>query len=87
MNSRPDSIFWQGNSKHPREGHESPQVPPAPAGGTVAVLAACTDLKAPDGTARPSTTVAKPAPWFKDPAPFIEHGDKNLEARLEKMQG
>lgn len=27
------------------------------------------------------------SPWFKDTAPFIEHGDKSLEARLENMQG
>ncbi|MCY4088448.1 MAG: sulfite oxidase [Actinomycetia bacterium] len=26
-------------------------------------------------------------PWFKDPAPFIEHDSKSLESRLENMQG
>ncbi len=37
----------------------------------------------------PNTEVASPAdqPWFKDPAPFIEHGGKSLEARLENMEG
>lgn len=27
------------------------------------------------------------SPWFKDPAPFIRHGVKNLETRLEKLGG
>ena len=30
---------------------------------------------------------ASDLPWFKDPAPFIEHDGKSLEARLESMQG
>ena len=30
---------------------------------------------------------ASPSPWFKDPAPFIRHDDKSLEARLENVQG
>ncbi len=61
------------------------------AGGATAVLAACADLGSSDGTAgSPSSPAANPAPaasWFKDPTPFIVHGDKGLEARLENMQG
>ena len=62
------------------------------AGGATAVLAACADLGSPDAPAgtQPSVAVTDPAqggPWFKDPAPFIMHGDKGLEARLENMQG
>ena len=37
-----------------------------------------TALMAPSGSA---------APWFKDPAPFIVHGVKGLESRLENMDG
>ena len=55
------------------------------AGGATAVLAACA------GTgSRPSVAdsdSAQVGPWFKDPAPFVVHGDKGLEARLENMQG
>lgn len=28
-----------------------------------------------------------PSPWFKDAAPFLTHGRKSLEARLEDMEG
>ena len=61
------------------------------AGGATAVLAACADMGSPDGTAgspsSPAADLARVSPWFKDPAPFIMHGDKGLEARLENMQG
>lgn len=62
------------------------------AGGATAVLAACADIGPNEGTAgSPSSPAAADpapaAPWFKDPAPFIMHGDKGLEARLENMQG
>lgn len=62
------------------------------AGGATAVLAACVDMESPDAStgSRPSvadTDPAQAAPWFKDPAPFLMHGDKGLEARLENMQG
>ena len=53
-------------------------------GGATAVLAACADMTPSD------STVERPAPagpWFKDPEPFLVHGDKGLEARLENMQG
>ena len=59
------------------------------AGGTAAVLAACFGGMQPDQTASSQTGTA-PSPdshWFKDPEPFIRHGDKGLEARLEHMQG
>ena len=62
------------------------------AGGAAAVLAACGGLGSPDATGTSPSPVAStdPAggtPWFKDPAPFVVHGDKGLEARLENMQG
>ncbi|MDE2786190.1 MAG: sulfite oxidase [Chloroflexota bacterium] len=62
------------------------------AGGATAVLAACADMGSLDAStgSQPSVAVTDPAPsgpWFKDPAPFIVHGDKGLEARLENMQG
>ena len=58
------------------------------AGGAAAVLAACVG----DGAVRDCPRrrrIAAPAsgpPWFKDPAPFIQH-DRSLEARLENMDG
>ena len=61
------------------------------AGGAAAVLAACgIDVSVETSTSTPSATVsgANPfAPFFKDPAPFIERDGKGLEARLENMQG
>ena len=62
------------------------------AGGATAVLAACAGMGSPDAPtgSQPSGAVSDPVqagPWFKDPAPFIVHGDKGLEARLEEMQG
>ncbi len=62
------------------------------AGGAAAVLAACGGMGAPDAvgmtTSSPADAgAARTAPWFKDPAPFIMHSDKGLEARLENMQG
>ena len=60
------------------------------AGGAAAVLAACM------GTEPSSRLPAQPqagadsvpdSPWFKDAGPFINHDNKSLEARLEKMQG
>jgi len=61
-------------------------------GGAAAVLAACADMGSPDIPAGSQSSVAvggpaQVAPWFKDPGPFIVHGDKGLEARLENMQG
>ena len=57
------------------------------AGGASAVLAACTGTRAP-AEAPPSTAAAAHEhPWFKDPAPFIVHDTKGLEARLENMDG
>ena len=56
------------------------------AGGAAAVLAGCTDI----GSAGDAGAVVEPEaealPWFKDPAPFIQH-EKSLEARLESIQG
>ena len=62
------------------------------AGGAAAVLAACGGMGSPDATGGSPSAVGRAdtspdAPWFKDPAPFILHGDKGLEARLENMQG
>ncbi len=59
------------------------------AGGAAAVLAACgVDVSVETATSTPSATGANPyAPFFKDPAPFIERDGKGLEARLENMQG
>ncbi len=62
-------------------------------GGAAAVLAACTDVGAPGDATPGSSQLAgsvappEPSPWFKDPAPFIEHSGRNLETRLENMQG
>ena len=62
-------------------------------GGAAAVLAACADLGAPGDATPGSSQLAEPvaapepSPWFKDPAPFIEHSGRNLETRLENMQG
>ena len=62
------------------------------AGGATAVLAACGVTETPEATPppspTPSTSARSAAPVrFKDPAPFIVHDDKSLEARLENMQG
>ena len=58
------------------------------AGGTAAVLAACTGLPLPTGTLPlADENTAEAPPFSKDPAPFIELGGGNLEARLENMQG
>ena len=62
------------------------------AGGATAVLAACADMGSSDATRGSQPSVADsdsaPAgPWFKDPDPFLVHGDKGLEARLENIQG
>ena len=62
-------------------------------GGAAAVLAACTDLGGP-GEATPAASQAggsaattEASRWSKDSAPFIVHSEKNLETRLENMQG
>ncbi len=62
------------------------------AGGATAVLAACADMAPSDATVGSQALPADGARtqvshWFKDPAPFVVHGDKGLEARLENMQG
>ena len=62
------------------------------AGGAAAVLAACGIPETPEATqplplaVTDSAGAAAPV-RFKDPAPFIVHDDKSLEARLENMQG
>ena len=55
-------------------------------GGAGAVLAACNSAESEVDSAE-STDPAEASPWFKEAAPFIEHGGKNLEARLENMTG
>ena len=62
------------------------------AGGGAAVLAACFGPESATGVPVSSPSAAglsqEPvSPWFKDPAPFIRHEDKGLEARLENMDG
>ena len=39
-----------------------------------------------EASEEPSAEVADP-PFFKDTAPFIPHGNTNLESRIEKLQG
>ena len=58
-------------------------------GGAAAVLAACTDRGATPAASQADgpAPATEASPWFKDPAPFIEHSGKNLETRLENMQG
>ncbi len=50
-------------------------------GGAAAVLMACAKAQA------PASGSSEPAAFFKDPAPFIQHGAKGLESRLEDMRG
>ena len=58
------------------------------AGGTAAVLASCTGLQLPTVTApAEEEAAAEAALHYKDAALFVDHGDGNLEARLENMQG
>ena len=69
------------------------------AGGAAAVLMACAEAPIPadpqrlpggaaDAAAGPSATPTEDAALpFKDPAPFVQHGEKGLESRLEHMQG
>lgn len=65
------------------------------AGGPAAVLAACGDSETPTAPLPPTEPAPLPppapeppevAPFFKDPAPFIQHAS-SLEARLEDMPG
>ncbi len=61
-------------------------------GGTLAVIAACVGTPPLAESPQPAAThasrsSASTSPWFKDPEPFIRHDNKNLEARLEGMQG
>ena len=70
------------------------------AGGTAAVLAACTGVQlpvAPPPAAKDMVESATASPdergsveallHFKDPAPFLDRGGGNLEALLQNMQG
>ncbi len=58
------------------------------AGGTAAVLTSCTGLQLPTVTAPAAEEAAAEAVLhYKDAALFVDHGDGNLEARLENMQG
>lgn len=60
------------------------------AGGAAAVLAACmgTEPSTPLPTQPQAGADSVPdSPWFKDAGPFINHDNRSLEARLEKMQG
>ena len=52
------------------------------------MLASCTGLPLPAATpAAAEESEARDPLFYKDPAPFIDHGDGNLEARLENMEG
>lgn len=55
------------------------------AGGTVAVLSACTEFDAAMLPAPAETDAA--IPYFKDSAPFRVHLGAGLQAGLEAMQG
>lgn len=57
------------------------------AGGAGAVLAACTGTRVPVGDLPSSVPEPSASPWFKDQTPFIVHGTKGLESRLEDMDG
>ena len=58
------------------------------AGGATAVLASCTGLPLPTAAPTGAEEIRTEAPlYYKDPAPFIDHGSGNLEARLENMEG
>ena len=58
------------------------------AGGTAAALASCAGLPLPAATPTAAEEGGAEAPLFyKDPAPFTDHGAGNLEARLENMEG
>ena len=58
------------------------------AGGTAAVLAACGDrIPQWSGGAGESVAPAEAPLVFKDPTPFIDHGQAGLEARLELQTG
>ena len=58
------------------------------AGGATAVLASCTGLPLPPAPPIGTEEIKTEAPlYYKDPAPFIDHGGGNLEARLENMEG
>ena len=57
------------------------------AGGASAVLASCTGTRVPAGDLPPVAPWPPASSWFKDPAPFIVHGAKGLESRLENMSG
>ena len=51
------------------------------------MLASCTGLPMPAATPPATEEIAAEAPlYYKDAAPFVDHGDGNLEARLENMQ-
>ena len=52
------------------------------AGGAGAFFAACT--AAPDASIE-GDPVELPGNWFKDPSPFIVHGNRNLETRLSNL--
>ena len=62
-------------------------------GGAAAVLAACANPGGPgeeaaaESQAGGSAATTEVSRWAKDPAPFIVHSEKNLETRLENLQG
>ena len=58
------------------------------AGGTAAVLAACGDeIPEWSGDDAPPSSTAEPPLVFKDPTPFVDHGQAGLESRLELQSG
>ena len=59
-------------------------------GGVAAVLMACAETRVSKESHRQTDRVpaaSKPPPFFKNTEPFITHGEKGLESRLEDMQG
>lgn len=57
------------------------------AGGAVAMLASCTGLAPPTAPRLDKASSSEPPLFFKETAPFINHGNGSLEARLENMEG
>ena len=55
-------------------------------GGAAAVLAACGEVSRYEASPAADSSTLSNSPWFKDPAPFIQH-EKSLESRLELLHG
>ncbi len=59
-------------------------------GGVAAALMACAEVRVSTDSQRLSDktpAAATPPPFYKNSEPFITHGERGLESRLEQMQG